>query len=463
MKRIPLLYRIFALVATGLVLAPFACTKPDADYHSAAEEWLSGGQQTVYDEGSNAYSHVFPVLAENLERVHEVGDAQFGATFVSPPAVLNAGRGPIFNNVSCAACHISDGRGKVPGAGDSSISTLFRISMAGVNAVGGPMPVPGFGDQIQNRANYNTVKEADVLVHYEEKTFSFGDGSSYSLRFPSYQVTNAYTALPADIMLSARVAAPVFGLGLIAGISEADVLARADENDADGDGISGRPNWVWDVQKKSSTLGRFGWKANQPSLLQQIAAAYNGDMGVTSSIFPVENCVGQPQDDHRADDPELSDSLLYANEFYVRTLAVPARRNLDDPQVQAGKALFNSSGCVKCHIPDQRTAADMAFPAISNQLIHPYTDLLLHDMGSELADGRPDFKATGSEWRTAPLWGIGLTQKVNGHSNFLHDGRARSLLEAVLWHGGEAASAKEKVRAMSAAERASLVKFLESL
>lgn len=463
MTRIPLLYKTFTVLAIGLVLAPFACTRPDDSYHSPAEEWLSGGQQTVYDEGSNAFSHAFPVLAENFERVHEVGDAQFGATFVSPPAALNPGRGPIFNNVSCSSCHISDGRGKIPGAGDSSISTLFRISLAGTNEFGGPRPVPGYGDQLQNRANYNTVKEADVFVQYEEKTFSFADGANYNLRFPAYRIANTYTALPADVLLSARVATPVFGLGLLAAISDADVLARADENDADGDGISGRPNQVWDVKKQATVLGRFGWKANQPSLLQQIAMAYNQDMGVTTSLFPVENCAGQPQDDQRGDDPELSDSLLYANEFYVRTLAVPARRNLTDPQVQAGKQLFNSSGCSKCHIPDQRTAPDMAFPAISNQLIHPYTDLLLHDMGPDLADGRPDYRAGGAEWRTAPLWGIGLTQKVNGHSNFLHDGRARSLIEAVMWHGGEAASAKEKVRTMTAAERAALVKFLESL
>ena len=254
-------------------------------------------------------------------------------------------------------------------------------------------------------------------------------------------------------MLSPRVAAPVFGLGLLEAVSDADVLAKADENDANADGISGKPNFVWNAVTKTTTLGRFGWKANQPSLLQQVAAAYNGDIGVTTSIFPVESSFRQPQYDNRDDDYELSDSLLHAVEFYVKTLAVPVRRNADNPVVKNGKQLFINAGCASCHIPDMRTSVNVAFPSVSNQLIHPYTDLLLHDMGDDLADNRPDFKATGKEWRTAPLWGIGLTQKVNGHNNFLHDGRARSLLEAIMWHGGEAATAKNKVKAMSADER----------
>ncbi len=463
MFRLRRAYKVLAALGAGIAVFQFACTRPDAGYFSPADEWMSGGQQTVYDQGSSAFGHVFPVLPEALERVHEIGDVQFGATFVSAPAPLNPGRGPLFNNVSCASCHIADGRGKVPGLGDSSVSTLFRVSLPGEDAHGGPLSVPGFGDQIQNKSIFNTAREADVLVQYREESYNFADGTVYKLRHPSYQVINAYRDLPANMLLSARVAAPVFGLGLLEAISETDLLVRADESDADGDGISGRPNWVWDQPLGKMSLGRFGWKANQPSLLQQIAAAYNADMGVTNFVFPVENSYGQPQYDQRNDDPEISDSLLYATHFYVRTLAVPARRNLDDPQVQAGKLLFNAAGCNKCHIPDQRTRVDVSFPAISSQFIHPYTDLLLHDMGPELSDGRPDFKASGQEWRTAPLWGLGLTQKVNGHSNFLHDGRARNLMEAVMWHGGEAQPAREKVWNMSATERAALVRFLESL
>jgi CxxC motif-containing protein (DUF1111 family) len=340
---------------------------------------------------------------------------------------------------------------------------LFRISMPGENEHGGPNPVPGFGDQVQNRSTLGVTKEADVSISYNEQTFFFDDGNSYKLRFPTYTISNTYTSFPGSALLSPRVAAPVFGLGLLEAVSEANILSRVDEKDANADGISGKANYVWDVVNNKLSLGRFGWKANQPSLLQQVAAAYNGDIGVTNSLFPKESSFGQPQYDGRDDESELTDSLLNAVQFYVRTLAVPVRRNVNDEVVKQGKQLFINAGCASCHVPDLRTAVTVNFPAVSNQLIHPFTDLLLHDMGADLADNRPDFKATGTEWRTQPLWGIGLTQKVNGHNNFLHDGRARSLLEAVMWHGGEAEASRNKVKGMSAAERNALVKFLESL
>ncbi|MBS1576260.1 MAG: c-type cytochrome [Bacteroidetes bacterium] len=456
-------YKVCFIIAIVVAVIQVACKKYDQNYSTEDSEWLSGGAQTVFDQNSSAFGHVFPTLSEGLERVHEIGDVQFEATFVSAPAPVNPGRGPLFNNVSCASCHIGDGRGKVPGTGDTSVLMLFRISLTGENEHGGPNPVLGFGDQIQNRSTLGIPKEADVSIAYSEQFFFFDDGTSYKLRFPTYTVTNTYTAFPGNAMLSPRVAAPVFGLGLLEAVSDADILSRADENDTNGDGISGKANYVWDVVNNKMALGRFGWKANQPSLLQQTAAAYNGDIGVTTSLFPKESSFGQPQYDGRNDDPELTDSLLYAVEFYVKTLAVPVRRNVTDGIVKQGKQLFLSAGCASCHVPDLRTAVNVTFPAVSNQLIHPYTDLLLHDMGPDLADNRPDFKATGTEWRTQPLWGIGLTQKVNGHNNFLHDGRARSLLEAVMWHGGEAEAAKNKVKAMSATERNALAKFLESL
>ncbi|MFT3704892.1 MAG: di-heme oxidoredictase family protein [Agriterribacter sp.] len=450
------------LVSTISIIL-FACNKFDSGYSNPDDEWRSGGAQTVFDQSTSAFGHAFPTLPENLERVHEIGDVQFSSTFVSAPAPINPGLGPIFNNVGCASCHINDGRGKVPGAGETSVLMLFRISIAGQNAHGGPNGVPGFGEQLQNRANIGVKKEGDVSIAYNDQPFTFNDGTEYKLRFPTYTVNNSYTAYPGDAMLSPRVAAPIFGLGLLEGVSDADILSRVDEKDTDGDGISGKANYVWNFITNSTTLGRFGWKANQPNLLQQVAAAYNQDIGITNSVFPQESSLTQPQYDKLLDDPEITDSLLYSVEFYIRTLAVPGRRNLTDATVQQGKQLFVQAGCAKCHIPDMRTAVNVSFPSVSNQLIHPYTDLLLHDMGDSLADNRPDFLATGNEWRTAPLWGIGLTQKVNGHNNFLHDGRARSLLEAVMWHGGEALQARNKVKAMTADERNALVKFLESL
>lgn len=461
--KIPGTYKICLLLVSAICIILFACNKFDAGYSDPDDEWRSGGQQTVFDQSSGAFGHAFSTLNETLERVHEVGDVQFSSTFVSAPAPINPGLGPIFNNVGCASCHINDGRGKVPGAGETSVLMLFRISIAGQNPHGGPNPVPGYGEQLQNRANIGVKKEGDVIITYEEQSFMFNDGAEYKLRFPTYTVNNNYTDFPANVMLSPRVAAPIFGLGLIEGVSDADILARVDEKDIDGDGISGKANYVWNFLSQSTTLGRFGWKANQPNLLQQVAAAYNQDIGITNSVFSHESSSGQSQYDNRSDDPELSDSLLYSVEFYVKTLAVPGRRNLNDASVQQGKQLFTQAGCAKCHVPDMRTAVNVSFPSVSNQFIHPYTDLLLHDMGDSLADNRPDFLATGNEWRTAPLWGIGLTQKVNGHNNFLHDGRARSLMEAVMWHGGEALQARNKVKAMSADERNALIKFLESL
>ncbi len=461
--RIKKIYLVSIVLFAGVCIAVPACKKFDENYSTPDTEWLSGGSQTVYDEGSGAFSHMFNNLPENLEKVHETGDIQFGQTFVSAPAPLNPGLGPIFNNVSCGSCHIADGRGKVPGVGEPVASILFRLSIPGQNSHGGPLPIPGFGDQLQNRGILGTTKEADVTISYTEQTFYFNDGTPYQLRTPTYTITNPYMAFPGNALLSPRVAAPVFGLGLLEAISANDILAKADENDANNDGISGRPNYVWDAVNNQTALGRFGWKANQPSLLQQVAAAYNGDIGITSSIFPTETSFEQTQYDNLADDYELKDSLLYSVEFYVRTLAVPVRRNLNTPQVQQGKQLFAGAGCANCHAPDMRTAVNVSFPQLSNQLIHPYTDMLLHDMGNGLADNRPDFLATGNEWRTPPLWGIGLTQKVNGHNNFLHDGRARNFTEAIMWHGGEATAAKNNVNVMSSSERAALIKFLESL
>lgn len=453
----------FPLLVTFLV-AFSSCSKDQEDYISIDKRaWLSGGKQTVFTQGSGAFSSMFPVITGRSAMVHEIGDLQFEQTFVSAPAPVNPGLGPIFNNVSCTACHIGDGRGTVPGSPEEASALLFRVSLPGENEYGGPKPVPGYGTQLQNQAILGKKREVIVNINYEEKTHYFDDGSTYTLREPTYTVANTYTNFPSNALLSARVAPPVFGLGLLQAVSKEAIVAQADPNDANDDGISGRPNYVWNIQKQKKTLGRFGLKANQPSILQQVAAAYHGDMGITSSLFPKESSYDQAQYDALIDDHELTDSILHSVAFYVRTLAVPARRNVMDEEVQKGERLFESVGCVKCHAPTMKTAVNVAFPAVSNQVIHPYTDMLLHDMGEGLADNRPDFEATGNEWRTPPLWGIGLTQTVNGHHTFLHDGRARTLMEAIMWHGGEAAEAVAKVKALPKEERKALISFLNSL
>lgn len=452
----------FAIIGSVLTVA-YSCIEPEPLNDSGSNEWMSGGSQTVFDQGAGAFSSIFPHLTEAREAVHEVGDVAFEQTFVSAPAPINPGLGPVFNNVSCTSCHINDGRGKPPGNGEQISSLLIRISIPGTDVHGGPNPVPGFGGQLQQRGIFGASPEALVKITYEERAYTFADGTPYSLRYPTYKLENPYTTLPGDLMISPRIAPPVFGLGLLEAIDENDILAGADPEDLNGDGISGKPNYAWNAVEEKMTLGRFGWKAANPSILQQSAAAYNEDIGITTFVFPNEISKDQLQYDGFDDEYEVSDSLLHAVAFYIRTLAVPARRKADNEVVLRGKQLFAEARCSACHTPKMKTKVDVAFPEISNQTIFPFTDLLVHDMGEDLADNRPDFDADGREWRTAPLWGIGLTNVVNGHQNFLHDGRARTLLEAIMWHGGEANSSRESVRTMSASDRTALIKFLESL
>ena len=437
----------------------------DPEKMDALNRGLSGGETTVFDATSHAFSTPAPNLSADGLAKHLEGDVEFEAAFVTVPAEVNPGLGPVYNNISCINCHARDGRGRAPTSGEKLTSMLFRVSLPNPegDVTHGPVPVPGFGTQLNNRAIFGVPPEGTVTIDYTEGELTTSDGAKVYLRTPNYKIEHAYQPLPDDVQLSPRVAPVVFGLGLLEAIPESTILALADEDDQDSDGISGKANYVWDVQKNGLSLGRFGWKANQPTLLQQVASAYHDDIGITTSLLPQESSDGQSQYDGRGDDPELSDEILDVVTFYVQTLAVPARRNLDDPMVQRGEELFESAQCSGCHIPTLQTGSLSDVPEVSNQTINPYTDLLLHDMGPGLADDRPDFLASGSEWRTPPLWGIGLVKVVNGHTNFLHDGRARGLLEAILWHGGEAEQSREAVQGMSTGDRDALIAFLESL
>ncbi|MES2134283.1 MAG: di-heme oxidoredictase family protein [Bacteroidota bacterium] len=454
----------YSTIALVIAFVAFqSCRKPKDVKEEDLNEWYSGGKQTTFASGTAAFSQPFNELSHLKDAMHEFGDQAFGATFNSDNTQLNHGLGPIFNNQSCGFCHIADGRGKAPMAGEALSSLLLRISIPGQGPHGEPLGVPGFGGQLQQRGIFGVLAEAGVNVSYSETNYQFADGETYSLRKPAYTIVNPYMAMPAGVMVSARMATPVFGLGLLEAIDEGAILNKADEFDSDGDGISGKPNYGFDVLSQTTKLGRFGWKAAQPTIIQQSAGAAVEDMGVTNFIFPTESSMGQLQYDNKNDDYELGDSTLYALAYYIKTLAVPGRRNADDATVKGGKRLFTSIGCAKCHVASYTTATDIVFPEVSNQIIYPYTDLLLHDMGPDLADNRPDYRATGNEWRTAPLWGIGLTTTVNGHNNFLHDGRARSLTEAIMWHGGEATKAKENFQNLSKESRDAILKFLGSL
>lgn len=432
---------------------------------------LSGGDTTILSESSHAFSTPAPNLSDAALEKHLDGDLEFEAIFVTAPAEVNPGLGPIYNNITCINCHVRDGRGKPPTVDEKFVSMLFRLSLPnGENGETGqspipvpPIPVPGFGTQLNNRAIYGTPSEGTVIIEYSEQTLTTADGTRIHLRYPDYTITDTYKPIPENVEVSPRVAPVVFGLGLLEAIPEETILTYADQEDVNGDGISGKPNYVWDVVEKRYKLGRFGWKANQPNLLQQVAAAYHDDMGLTTSLFPLENSHGQSQLKQTPTSPEVSDEVLDVVTFYVQTLAVPARRNVNDPQVMHGEQLFAQAQCADCHIPTLRTGVLPGVPSVSNQTIHAFTDMLLHDMGHDLADNRPDFRASGSEWRTPPLWGIGLVRTVNGHTNFLHDGRARDLMEAILWHGGEAEKSRQMTLQMTTVERDALIAFLESL
>ena len=428
-----------------------------------------GGDTTAFTATRNAFGLSARNLTNEQRRAFAVGNSFFRQNWVTAPASTEArdGLGPTFNALSCSSCHHLDGRGKPPdGPDDGQRGLLLRLSIPGQDAHGGPAPEPVYGGQLQDRAINGVPVEGGFVIVYREVPGSFGDGEVYSLRHPAYQFRNpAFGPMRPDTLVSPRVAPAIVGMGLLEAISEADILAAADPEDADGDGVSGRVNTVWDERSGGPALGRFGWKANQPTVEQQTAGAFLGDLGVTSVLFPDENCTERQAeclDAPNGGSPEISAELLDKVVLYTQTLAVPAMRDVNDPQVRQGAQLFVQAGCAVCHTP-QHTTGPHEVEALSNQTIYPYTDLLLHDMGPELADGRPDFQADGQEWRTPPLWGIGLVETVNGHTMFLHDGRARNLTEAILWHGGEGAASRDAFKGLTKEEREAIIRFLKSL
>lgn len=458
-------------MASILVFSMHGCKPENSISSYEAGEENSGGATTVFDFSQNAFNHSAANLTGDDETKFSVGNSFFRQNWVIAPSSTEGrdGLGPLYNATSCSGCHFLDGRGRPPLGNEGVTGFLLRLSIAGVGAHGEPMPHAVYGGQFQTLAIPGVQPEGEVSILYENISGAFADGTTYNLQKPSYLLTGNYGLL-AGVLTSPRVAPQMSGLGLLEAIAEQDILKYVDEADANGDGISGRANYVWDFKNKQQQLGRFGWKANQPSLYQQTAAAFNGDIGITSSLFPSDHCTSAqadcsqaPNGNNASDSFELSDYQLSRTAFYAATLAVPGRRSAKDEIVLKGKKLFTDIGCAKCHIPSFTTASHPEISAVSNQKIYPYTDLLLHDMGSDLADNRPDFLANGNEWRTPPLWGIGLFQTVNKHTNYLHDGRARNLTEAILWHGGEGEVSKNSFKKLSAEERLSLLKFLESL
>ncbi|KTC15203.1 di-heme oxidoredictase family protein [Pseudomonas viridiflava] len=471
-------FRLSLALLTTLVVS--ACDDAPRFTHAEPGEALSGGSATVKKSDQNAFSLPSANLSPVRRLDFSVGNSFFRSPWVIAPSTTTArdGLGPLFNTNACQNCHIKDGRGHPPEAGDTNaVSMLVRLSIpddpafADLIQRNGVLPEPNYGGQLQDMANPGVTPEGKVRVEYDALTVKFRDGTAVELRQPTLRITQlGYGPMHPETHVSARIAPPMIGLGLLEAIADEAVLANADPDDRNGDGISGRANWVWDDAQQKVVMGRFGWKAGQPNLNQQNVHAFSGDMGLTTSLRRFDDCtpaqtdcLAAPNGNGPDGEPEVSDNILRLVEFYTRNLGVPARRNVDDPQVLTGKNLFFQAGCQQCHVPSFKTRADAAEPELANQEIRPYTDLLLHDMGDGLADNRTEFQATGREWRTPPLWGLGLTAAVNGHTQMLHDGRARNALEAILWHGGEAQAAQRQVLAFNAEQREALLAFLNSL
>ncbi|NQZ90338.1 MAG: thiol oxidoreductase [Colwellia sp.] len=496
------------------------------------EEYLTGGDATVFVDNQDAFGTRPQMIKTNFKQdgFFTAGDHLF--------RTKHTDIGPLLNNPVCQNCHISDGRGELPSSQTQPMLTmLFKLA----DETGAADPI--YGNQLQPFAvqsfdggdinlglavydgslNGNElVGEATPYIEYEIISGTYPDGSTYQLRSPIYRIKDlSFGDFTNNIRFSPRLAPAIFGVGLLEAIPADNILALVDASDQDNDGISGRASMVTDALSGEEMLGRFAYKAQNPTVLQQVAGAYQGDMGITTSVFRDEPC-SEPQlscnfiaeqEIKTADKTDVSDKELALVEFYNRVLGVPARRGYDTNSelwldgIIAGRKLFFQANCVGCHTPRHVTGEAAGsvlgeltllslepdaqpIALLSGQTIFPYTDLLLHDMGGscvvtrEMADGQlctggaqceyvqrceglaDDLiqgDAGGTEWKTPALWGVGLTKTVNPQATFLHDGRARTIEEAILWHDGEAENSRNAYMQLSQSERQQLLQFVESL
>lgn len=436
----------------------------------------------------DAFSQPSQGISFENESRFRIGNSIFRKLWVTPPSSTDSsdGLGPLYNARGCQNCHLKDGRGSPPTANfpdETAVSMFLRLSIPPETEEHKRLlserrvkviSEPTYGGQLQNYAVQGVPSEGHMRIDYTDKPITLSDGARVVLRDPKYGISElGYGPLHPRTMLSPRVAPQMIGLGLLEAISEESIWAAADPDDRDNDGISGRTNEVWSLKDGKVALGRFGWKAGNATIEQQSAEAFDGDIGISNPMMKAPSgectqaqklCLDAPSGESaRQDGHEIGRELFDLVVFYSQNLAVPPRRRVDDPQTLAGKVIFGAAGCASCHTPSHRTGVVRGQPHLSNQKIWPYTDLLLHDMGEGLADNRPEGLASGSEWRTPPLWGIGLTGAVSRHTNFLHDGRARTIEEAILWHGGEAQKARDAFAALSREEREALIAFVKSL
>lgn len=440
-----------------------SCGKDQLEKYNAAPAFALAGACTVYDQSANAFTYKVNGLNFDEQAQFFTGNSFFNNNWVIAPSSTEArdGLGPLFNARSCSGCHFKDGRGQ-PFTG---LGLLFRLGTPS-GAIEGANYDQIYSNQLEDHSILGVAAEGSMNISYVEIAGQYPDGTPYSLRKPIYSITGANYGAVSSTQISPRVAPQMIGLGLLELVPEWRLQELADEYDSDHDGISGRINRVKNAATGTTDVGRFGWKANEPNIAQQAAGAFNGDIGITSLMFPNENytsfetdCLVQPN----GGTPEIDEANFQAVVTYCRTLAVPAQRNHYTEAVSKGAQLFGQIKCIGCHTETHTSSSEGTIAALKNVTFFPFTDLLLHDMGDGLADGLPDFLANGNEWRTQPLWGIGLIKAVNNHTYLLHDGRARSIEEAILWHGGEAEASKKAFMMLNAQDRGYVLKFLESL
>jgi len=422
---------------------------------------------SVKRENREAFAAPIPALSLSKMRLFTGGRHLFRRSWTVAPSSVKSldGLGPVFNRVSCSGCHVKDGRGKPPEDGSSKFRSM--VIKLGIIKNDKLSPDPNYGFQLNDKSILGVSFEGKAKIYYKEKIVFFDDGLSVSLSVPNYLFSSlSFGPLHKETKHSGRVAPSVFGLGLIEAISETDILKNADPEDINSDGISGRPHYIIDIVSETKKIGKFGWKATRATLLHHIAGAASQDMGLTSSLFPNQNCMKIQIDCSKqisGGNPEISDEQLNRLLVYMQTLAPPRQRKPNDKAVSKGNDLFQKIGCINCHTPSYKTGAHINHPELSNKIIKPYSDFLLHDMGHELDDHLREGQAKSAEWKTPPLWGIGLIKKVNKHTRFLHDGRAKNIEEAIIWHGGEAEKAKNNYLKLNKKERDNLLKFLNSL
>jgi len=488
---------LLSLLAFSVATAAAALIAAEAPRLDSSQ--LSDGILTIADQSDAAYLQPAPSLEADALKLFAEGHKFFNTQWAFYWFEGGMwGRGPTSNADSCVACHRGNGRGSPDAASPeaaaqrahecsappqgpardsspqllcrrieaSAVSLIVRLSLPGENAHGGPRPHPHYGDQLQTFGVKGVLPaEGSFSIEWQEQTVVLADGEEVRLRRPTLKIADlAWGLLGNDVMVALRLAPPLIGLGLLEAVPEETILQLAAR--APAAGISGHANRVWDESQGKTVLGRFGSKANHGSVREQVAAAFINDIGLSNPVYAEQNCppvqVGC-KELMPAGRPEITALRLAGTELYIRALSVPVRRQIDDPQVRRGERLFSEARCAVCHVPQLQTGEFRDMPQLAGQTIHPFTDLLVHDMGDELADRRPDFLASGRQWRTPPLWGIGLSQTVNGAGAFLHDGRARNFTEAILWHGGEALVSREAFRKLAREDREALIAFLQSL